>query len=80
MRGLTRFTVENHLVSCVERDLTIDFDQFMTKEQETLIQEAIRQVGITLLKPIKELLPEEVTYTAIKLVIEKYKKEGSTNI
>ena len=52
----------------------------MTKEQERLIQEAIQQVGITLLKPIKELLPEEVTYTAIKLVIEKYKKEGSANI
>ena len=80
MRGLTRFTVENHLVSCVARDLTIDFEPFMTKEQERLIQEAIQQVGITLLKPIKELLPEEVTYTAIKLVIEKYKKEGSTNI
>ena len=62
------------------RDLTIDFEPFMTKEQERLIQEAIQQVGITLLKPIKELLPEEVTYTAIKLVIEKYKKEGSTNI
>ena len=80
MRGLTRFTVENHLVNCVARDLTIDFEPFMTKEQERLIQEAIQQVGITLLKPIKELLPEEVTYTAIKLVIEKYKKEGSTNI
>lgn len=80
MRGLTRFTVENHLVSCVARDLTIDFEPFMTKEQERLIQEAIQQVGITLLKPIKELLPEEVTYTAIKLVIEKYKKEGSANI
>ena len=62
------------------RDLTIDLEPFMTKEQERLIQEAIQQVGITLLKPIKELLPEEVTYTAIKLVIEKYKKEGSANI
>lgn len=76
MRGLTRFTVENHLVSCVERGLAIDFSQFMTEQQEVLIQEAIGEVGITLLKPIKELLPEEVTYTAIKLVIEKYKLRG----
>lgn len=75
MRSLTRFTVENHLVHCVTRNLTVDFNMFMTKEQEELIRQAIQKVGITLLKPIKELLPEEVTYTAIKLVIEKYKQE-----
>ena len=79
MRSLTRFTVENHLVNCVTRNLVIDFDMFMTKEQEKLIRQAIQKVGITLLKPIKELLPEEITYTAIKLVIEKYKQEYPTN-
>ncbi|MEG0951314.1 MAG: DNA helicase RecQ [Niameybacter sp.] len=73
-RGLTRFTVENHLVKCVEEGLDIDLYQFMTPEQEPLIEAAIMQVGITLLKPIKEALPEEVSYTAIKLMIEKLKR------
>lgn len=76
-RGLTRFTVENHLVTCVGKGLEIDFSKFMTKEQEALIEEAISQVGITLLKPIKELLPEEVTYTAIKLVIANKSRTNS---
>lgn len=75
MRKLTRFTVENHLVNSVARGLSIDFGHFMTKEQERLIRQAIEKIGITLLKPIKECLPEEITYTAIKLVIEKYKQE-----
>lgn len=75
-RGLSRFTVDNHLVKCVEEGLEIDFYQFMTPEQEPLIEAAIGQVGITLLKPIKELLPEEVSYTAIKLMIEKLKIEN----
>ena len=74
-RGLTHFTVENHLIKCIEQGLAIDFSQFVTEEQERLILEAINQVGNTLLKPIKEALPEEITYTAIKMVIAKNKEE-----
>lgn len=72
-RGLTRFTVENHMIKCIEQGLEIDFSQFVTEEQEQLILDAINQVGNTLLKPIKEALPEEISYTAIKIVIAKNK-------
>ncbi len=39
--------------------------------EEPLIRQAIEKVGGTLLKPIKESLPEEITYTAIKAVLAK---------
>ena len=70
-RGLTRNTVENHLVKCIEEGLDIDYRVFMTEEEEALIEAAIKEVGANLLKPIKEYLPETITYTAIKLVIAK---------
>lgn len=72
-RGLTRNTVENHLVKCIEEGLEVDFSTFMSKEEEGLIEEAIKEVGPSLLKPIKEHLPETITYTAIKLVLAKLK-------
>ncbi|MGL4345822.1 MAG: helix-turn-helix domain-containing protein [Cellulosilyticaceae bacterium] len=38
-----------------------------------MIEEVIHKVGVALLKPIKEQLPETISYTAIKLVIAKLK-------
>ena len=73
-RGLTQLTVENHLIKCVQDGLRIDFEQFIPSEYEEQILCAIEECGATLLKPIKELLPEAVTYTAIKFTLIKHGK------
>ena len=73
-RNLTQMTVENHLIKCVQEGLPIDFTQFIPSEYEEQIIEAIEECGATLLKPIKEMLSEEVTYTAIKFALIKYGK------
>lgn len=73
-RNLTQMTVENHLIKCVQEGLPIDFTHFIPSEYEEQIIEAIEECGATLLKPIKEMLPEEVTYTAIKFALIKYGK------
>jgi ATP-dependent DNA helicase RecQ len=38
-----------------------------------MVLEAIKNIGATMLKPIKEALPPEVSYETIKAVLCKYK-------
>ena len=75
-RDLTQTTVENHLLKCIKQDLEIDFNQFIPSEYEQEIIEAIQQCGTALLKPIKECLPPEVSYTAIKFTLAKYELQN----
>lgn len=71
-RDLTRMTVENHLIKCAQEGMEIRFEDFIPREYEAQIMGAIEKCGIDLLKPIKEYLPEEITYTMIKFAILKY--------
>lgn len=75
-RDLTRMTVENHLLKCMEEGLEIHYRDFVPEAYEAEIIEAIKASGGTLLKPIKEVLPLEVSYTAIKFVLAKLGQEG----
>ncbi len=72
-RELTRMTVENHLLKCIEEGLEVNYSDFIPEEYEEQIIQAIQQCGTNLLKPIKEALPEEVSYTAIKFSLVKIK-------
>lgn len=71
-RELTRMTVENHLIKCIHEGLEVNYADFIPMEYEAQIIEAIEECGATLLKPIKECLPEEISYTAIKFAVAKY--------
>ncbi|NLK43589.1 MAG: hypothetical protein GX300_04240, partial [Tissierellia bacterium] len=42
-------------------------------EKEEKILSAINQVGVEKFKPIKDLLPEEISYEDIRIVINKNK-------
>lgn len=70
-RDLSRMTIENHLVKCAEEGMKIKYTDFIPQKYEGQINEAIKQCGVALLKPIKECLPEAVTYTAIKFALLK---------
>lgn len=71
-RDLTHMTIENHLIKCAEEGMEIRYEDFIPAEYEGQIYEAIRLCGGSVLKPIKEQLPEEVSYTAIKFAVVKY--------
>jgi ATP-dependent DNA helicase RecQ len=82
MRGLTRETIERHLIDCLERGLPLDYGCFLPAEWEPLIMEAIKENGTARLKPIKEALPAEITYGMIRFAVFKYiqsEGEGHTN-
>ena len=71
-RELSRMTIENHLVKCIHEGLEINYKDFIPTEYEEQIIKAIEQHGVSLLKPIKESLPEDVGYTAIKFAVARY--------
>ncbi|MBD2870507.1 DNA helicase RecQ [Paenibacillus arenilitoris] len=71
-RGLSKVTVEGHLIRCADEGLGIDFGRIIPAEHEAAIVAAIGKVGIEKLRPIKDELPEEVSYFAIHGVISKH--------
>ena len=73
-RELTIITVQNHIIQCALEGLDIDLDEFIPQQYEKLILEVIKKVGGEKLKPIKEELPAEVDYFAIKAVLCKHEK------
>lgn len=71
VRKLSATTVQEHLVRCHNEGHPIRWDDFIPSGQEDLILEAIRQVGRDKLRPLKEVLPEEIEWMTIKAVLAK---------
>ncbi|SEN51690.1 DNA helicase RecQ [Lihuaxuella thermophila] len=70
-RGLSTGTIEDHLFRCGVDGLPLDWNRFIPAEHEELIMQKIEELGAQKLRPIKDALPEEVTYMAIKAAIAK---------
>ncbi|WP_308638698.1 DNA helicase RecQ [Paenibacillus silvisoli] len=73
IRGMGRVTIENHLLRCAQEGEELDMDAFIPQQYEAQIVDAIVQIGAEKLRPIKDALPEEVDYFAIKAVMVKHK-------
>jgi ATP-dependent DNA helicase RecQ len=72
-RDLTINTIIRHLGKLDENGKEIEWDRFINDpEKEKAILDAINEVGVDRLKPIKELLPEDIKYEDIRLTICKY--------
>ncbi len=65
-RELAVSTVENHLLTCAGQNLGVDFSKIIPEEYLPLLEKAVAEAGREKLKPIKELLPEKVSYFMIK--------------
>ena len=65
-----------HILEFYE-DVDIEPDYFdLSEEREEIIKKAILKVGTMYLRPIKDILPDDVTYAQIKLCILIMKIEG----
>ena len=73
VRGLTKQTIENHLIKCYEDGMDIVLDDYIHTEFESMVFEAIKDLGFERLKPLKEALPEEVSYFDIRYFVAKYR-------
>lgn len=71
-RGYRITTIIRHLLNLEKSGRLIDWDRFIDSPQmESLILDAVKEVGLERLKPVKELLPGEISYEDIKIVIAK---------
>jgi ATP-dependent DNA helicase RecQ len=68
-RECTARTIEGHLADCVRAGLDVDISQFVPENEMVLIQKAIAQHGSEMLRPIRDALPESITYAMIRFVI-----------
>jgi len=71
-RQLKSLTVQDHILKCAYEGFEVDLDDFIPKHHEALIIEVIEKIGASKLKPIKDALPKEIDYLAIKAAIFKY--------
>lgn len=76
IRGLTRRTVEEHLLKCYENGMEINLNEYINEDFRDDVYCAIEQVGYERLRDIKDLVPNEVDYFNIKYFVIDYKKES----
>lgn len=68
-RDLSRQTIENHLIRSFEDGMEVDWQSFVPKEYESLIETAVQNAEGGL-KSIKEQLPNEVSYFMIRAYLQ----------
>ena len=74
IRGLGRTTIENHLLKCYELGLDIDLEKDIQTQFKDIIFNAIKLIGFEKLRPLKDALPDKVTYLDIHYYIIEYQK------
>jgi ATP-dependent DNA helicase RecQ len=74
-RELVESTVENHLIQCIQQGMEVDYELLIPAEHIADLEQAVAEAGRDRLKPIKELLPDEVSYFMIKAFLYMSKKK-----
>jgi hypothetical protein len=71
-RGLTVMTIYGHCAKLIEAG-KLDVDKVVPKDVQEKIEKAIQKAGSTqYLSPIKNILPEEITFEMIRCVVAEY--------
>ncbi|UFT99016.1 DNA helicase RecQ [Radiobacillus kanasensis] len=71
LRNITEQTVTNHLFTCFKEGMELDWTLFFDGEQEEVVLQMREQIDEPRLKDIKELVPDDYSYTTIKAVLTK---------
>ena len=79
-RGLSPSTIAKHLGHLMDKGQPVDLNRILPREKITLIEEAIARAGTERLAPIKALLPQDVSYDEIRLVVGRYLQNEKRDI
>ncbi|MBO0998901.1 DNA helicase RecQ [Bacillus sp. SD075] len=71
LRGLSSISIENHLLKCAEEHLEIKWEEIFLDKEYDLVLETAKQLDSEKLKPLKEVLPEHISYFMIKAILVK---------
>lgn len=72
-RDLRLRTIENHLIRAAEEGLDVNWNDFVSPQEEKIIVEVVQEIGVDRLRPIKEALPDQISYFAIRAALQKNK-------
>jgi ATP-dependent DNA helicase RecQ len=75
-RECTTRTIEAHLVACVSAGLGVDPSHFVSQVERDQIEKVIAKHGAEKLRPIRDALPESITYPKIRFVIADLQRAG----
>jgi len=70
-RELQLSTIQGHLLRAAREGYEVDWEQFITPQQEEQVLKVQRETGAQRLKPIKEALPAGFDYFLIRIALEK---------
>jgi ATP-dependent DNA helicase RecQ len=77
IRGRQVSTVVSAVANLLEAGQLEFRSDWVSKEKQSVIEAACAQVGMDRLKPLKDILPPEITYDEIKLMVGKLRRERS---
>ncbi|MDP1879905.1 MAG: DNA helicase RecQ [Parachlamydiaceae bacterium] len=75
IRQLTVGTLVTHIAEAIEEGRDLDLTTLVSPEKKLMIQKVIEEIGFEKLTPIKERLPEDITYNEIRLVGAFYRRQ-----
>ena len=73
IRDMSEQTIENHLFKAADAGYPLSWNIFFSAEEEDAVLKARETMEAPKLKELKDALPEEISYTAIKAVLVKNK-------
>ena len=75
-RDCTMRTVEGHLADCIRSGLDVDLSRFVSQNERAQIEKVIATHGAERLKPLRDALPETISYSKIHFVIADLQRAG----
>ncbi len=75
-RGRQLSTIVNAVANLLETGQVEFQPAWVSPEKQSVIVAACARVGFERLKPVKDILPPEITYDEIRLVVAKLRREG----
>ncbi|MGE6257787.1 DNA helicase RecQ [Heyndrickxia sporothermodurans] len=69
-------TIENHLIKCADEGFSINWNQFIPDQYEQSIEKAVKEAGTIRLTPIKEQLPDEISFFMIRAYLQREKEHN----
>jgi ATP-dependent DNA helicase RecQ len=77
IRGRQVSTVVSAVASLLETGQVEFQSGWVSKEKQSVIEAACMKLGMERLKPLKDILPPEISYDEIKLVVGKVRRQES---
>jgi len=74
-RKLVPSTIEDHLLDCIRAGFSVDTTRLVSPGDRVQIEQAIKVHGTEKLKPLRDALPETITYGMIRFVVAEHRRK-----